>query len=292
MPPTTTAPAFLGLNLQTWLGLTVFGAIISTAGALFGIILKDFVFARSLEKWKQRQTLAQIYQKFRDPIVMASRELASRTLEIVEDFPTGYLSTEVLNSKPSKQMNNSATDPYFRKYKLISTAYRLSAFLGWLELYRHEIVFLHPGNSKGTKEVLDALDKIRGDLADGQLNEAGDFLTWRDTLIFREELRSIGESMIEAHGEHSAIIGYGKYCAQVDSKEKSPVRNASRVVLNFYLDFCDDGKDFRLVRLQLMFVHLIDLIRLIDPSFEVPEHLENGYNTTSKSVASRLATLR
>src|SRR5437016_11219866 len=47
---------FLGLDLKTWLGLTVVGTAISTFGALLGIVLKDYIFSRSFEKWKQRQT--------------------------------------------------------------------------------------------------------------------------------------------------------------------------------------------------------------------------------------------
>ena len=94
---------FQGLDLKTWLGLAVVGAVVSTSGAIFGIILKEHVFSRSLEKWKHRQTLAQIYNKFRDPLLLAASELASRTSEILRNFPTVYLRTAVLTSHPEKQ---------------------------------------------------------------------------------------------------------------------------------------------------------------------------------------------
>ena len=51
----------LGLDLKTWFGLTVLGAIVSTLGSLFGVVLKDYFFSRSFERWKQRQTLEQLY---------------------------------------------------------------------------------------------------------------------------------------------------------------------------------------------------------------------------------------
>jgi hypothetical protein len=70
---------FLNLDLKTWLGLTVVGAVVSTLGALFGILLKDYFFSRSFERWKQRQTLELVYQKYRDPLTLSARELASRT---------------------------------------------------------------------------------------------------------------------------------------------------------------------------------------------------------------------
>src|SRR5574341_1144014 len=182
----------LGLDLKTWLGLTVLGAVVSTIGALLGVVLKDYFFTRSLERWKQRQTLEQIYQKFRDPLLLAARELASRTLEILDHYPTVYLREEVLASRPKKQIENSIEDAYFQRYKLLSAAYRLSAFLGWLELYRQEITFLHSGNNRHAKALDVAVDRIRSDLADGQINMAEDWPEWRDTLVFREELRAIG----------------------------------------------------------------------------------------------------
>lgn len=266
---------FLGLDLKTWLGLTVLAAAISTVGALFGIVLKDYFFTRSLERWKQRQTLEVVYQRFRDPLVLAARELASRTLEILDHYPPVYLRESVLASRPKKQIENSIEDPYFQRYKLLSTVYRLSAFLAWLELYRQEITFLHPGNNKQAKALEVAVGRIRGDLADGQINVAKDWPEWRDTLVFREELRAIGESFIEARGNVRSVMGYGRYCEQLESDSPNAVQRWSPVVLNFYLDLETGGKDFRQVRLQRMLVHLVEFMRLLDRSSLEP-HLQEA----------------
>lgn len=266
----------LGLDFKTWLGLTVVGAAISTVGALCGIVLKDYFFTRSLERWRQQQTLEQVYQRFRDPLVLVVRELASRTLEILDHYPTVYLREAVLASRPNKQIENSVDDAYFQRYKLLSTAYRLSAFLGWLELYRQEITFLYPGNNKHAKILEAAVGRIRVDLADGQINVAEDWHEWRDTLIFREELRAIGESLIETRGSARSIMGYGRYCERLESDSLNVVQRWSAVVLNFYLDLEAGGKDFRQVRLQRMLVHLVDLLRLLDKSSLGP-HLQEAY---------------
>lgn len=266
----------LGLELKTWLGLTVLGAIVSTLGALVGIVLKDYFFTRSLERWKQRQTLEQIYQKYRDPLLLSARELASRTAEVLETFPTVYLTEEVLTSRPLKQVANSTDDPYFRRYKLVSTGYRLSAFLGWLELYRQELTFLHPGNNAHAKVLDRAVSLIRSDLADGQLNQADDWHKWRDTLVFREELRAIGESLIESRGASRTVMGYGRYCEHLESANANPIQRWSPVVFNFILDLKGNGKDYRLTRLKRLLVHLVELMRLIDSSAVEP-HLEKAY---------------
>ena len=275
MTQDSTSKMFLGLDIKTWLGLTGLGAVISTIGALFGIVLKDYFFTRSLERWKQRQTLEQVYQRFRDPLVLAVRELASRTLEILDHYPTVYLRDEVLASRPTKQIENSIADAYFQRYKLVSTAYRLSAFLGWLELYRQEMTFLRPGNNKHAKALDVAVGRIRSDLADGQINLAEDWHEWRDTLVFREELRAIGESLIESRGSTHAVMGYGRYCEHLESGSPNEVQRWSPVVFNFYLDLETHGKDFRRVRLQRMLVHLVELMRLLEPS-SVEPHLREA----------------
>jgi hypothetical protein len=257
---------FLGLDLKTWLGLSVLGAIVSTIGSLFGVVLKDYFFSRSFERWKQRQTLEQLYQKFRDPLLLSARELASRTAEIIDHFPTVYLNENVLASRPAKQIENSIYDPYFQRYKLVSTAYRLSAFLAWLELYRQELTFLQMGNNAHTLNLEQSVSLIRSDLADGQLNQAGDWEKWRDTLIFREELRAIGESLIETRGSTRTVMGYGRYCEHLEATTPNAVQRWSPVVLNFFLDLEANGKDFRQTRMKRLLVHLVDLIGAIDHS--------------------------
>jgi hypothetical protein len=182
---------FLGLDLKTWLGLTVIGSAVSTVGALLGILLKEYFFSRSFERWKQRQSLELLYQKYRDPLMLSARELASRTLEIVNDYPTVFLQASVLASHPKRQVKNSDEDRYFQRYKLLSTVYRFCAFLGWLELYRQEITYLHSRNNRHSRELERAIELVRADLADGQLNNAEDWDAWRDTLVFREELRGM-----------------------------------------------------------------------------------------------------
>lgn len=274
---------FLGYDIRSWLGLSIVGTVVTTLGSVFGIILKDRFFTRSFELWKQQQNLDQIYQRFRDPLVLAARELASRTLEILDEYPTVYLRKKVLSLHPERQVENSTEDAHFQRYKLISTAYRLSAFFGWLELYRQEITFLHPGDNRQARSLEEAVGKIRSDFADGQLNVANNWHEWRDTLVFREELRAIGESLIESRDKSRTVVGYGRYCEQLESESSNSVKRWSPTVLNFYLDLETSGKDFRLIRLQRMYVHLIELMRLLDED-SVDEYLQKLYDElTAKS---------
>lgn len=255
---------FLHLGVQEWLGLTVVGAVVSTLGALLGILLKEYFFSRSLERWKQRQTVELVYQKYRDPLTLSARELASRIREIVEHYPTVYLTAEVLESRPESQIENNTDDPYFRRYKLLSTVYRLCAFLGWIELYRQEVTYLRSGSNKHSRKLEEAVELIRSDLADGRLNDAPNWYEWRDTLVFREELRAIGESMIPPGSAVRSVMGYGRFTELFDAGDPTPTQRWARVILNFLLDLEVDRSDFRQTRLQRLLVHLVGLIELHD----------------------------
>jgi len=56
------------------------------------------------------------------------------------------------------------------------------------------------------------IEEIRSDLADGQLNQAENWLDWKDQLIFREEQRAIGEAMIIENDQNRLVMGYGNFC--------------------------------------------------------------------------------
>lgn len=276
---------FLGLDFKTWLGLTVVASVISTVGALFGILLKDYFFSRSFERWKQRQTLEVLYQKYRDPLMLSTSELASRTCEIAKHYPTVYLSTEVFMSRPEKQIDNNIDDPYFRRYKLLSTSYRFCALFGWLELYRQEVTYLRSSSNRHSRQFERAVELIREDLADGQLNKADNWEEWRDTLVFREELRAIGESMIEAQGTTRTVIGYGRFVELLDSATPNSTQRWTHVLLNFLLDLQAERPDFRRTRLERLVVHLVGLMTLLDhESIDEPLVLARNKWSTKHSI--------
>lgn len=262
----------LGLDLKTFLTLSAFGAAISTFGTLLGIFIKDYFFARSFEKWKQRQTLESIYQRYRDPLFLSACELASRLVEVDEHYPTVYLRSSVLESDPERQIQNSIDDPYFKRHKLISTVYRMNSLLGWLELYRHEVTHLRSGTNCHSKALEASVNLIRSTLADGQINRASDWQDWRDTLIFRDELRAIGESMHDLHGNQRYVIGYGRFCERIETEEYSSAKRWLPVTLNFFLDLDMNDKDFRKIRIKKLIVNLVDLMTLLDKR-SIPERL-------------------
>ena len=248
---------------DSWLGMTVVAAFVGATSSRVGIFVKDYWFARKFEDWKQKQALNQLHRKFRDPLAGSAVDLKGRLSEIVTERPCIYLRDEVLSLHPTKQLKNDIDDEYFQRYKLVSTIYRLCAFLGWLELYRQELTFLQAGDGQRSEQLDRAIAAIKGDLADGQINEAPDWPVWRDTLIFREELRGIGESLIETRGTTRTVMGYGRFVELFEAESPSMTKHWADVVTNFFIGVGHGEKDFRQTRLERLTKHLDVLVELL-----------------------------
>lgn len=253
------------LSAKDLLALTVLGAAVTTIGNLVATILKEYFFVRSAENWKARRELRAAYKKYRDPLVLSVVELLNRLEEILYSSPVHFLDRKLLTVSPSQPLGNDANDPYYQKYKLMSTVYRLCACLGWLELYRRDVTFLDSGHYGTNRKFERIVQQLRSSLADGHLNSADDWPEWKDSLIFREEQRAIGEAMIDNADEK--VVGYGVFCEKF-----LPTSPASRdpwisVAARFLMDLeCSQTaqKDFRRARCMLFVNYGISLIDCLD----------------------------
>jgi hypothetical protein len=107
------------------------------------------------------------------------------------------------------------------------------------------------------------LQRIRGDLADGHLNEAENWIDYTDALIFREEQRAIGEAMITTLGETRTVAGYGSFVALLEHRD-SQTRRWLQTAVNFLAEPGSHSPDFRLERYRRLLVHLADLVNAAD----------------------------
>jgi hypothetical protein len=253
------------------LGFTVIGAIVTTSGTLLGLFLKEVLLARSFEQWKTKQSLAQVSRKYQEPIALAAIELSTRLTRICHIYPADFMDSDLLISIPEGPALNSAGDPHYRRYTLISTVYRLCAFLGWVELYRQDTTYLDTASGSSERRVDRAIFAIRSDLADGQLNKARDWELWHDALLFREEQRAIGESMIVSTGGTRTVMGYAEFCDLFLGKPETSRAEWLRKAGAFLFDQ-KARKDFRKIRMQRLIVHLVELVDILSPTRLRDEH--------------------
>ena len=240
-------------------------ACVTTTGTLLGLFIKEVLLARSFERWKTKQSLAQVARRYQEPIALSAIELSNRLTRICEDYPSSFLDSALLAKIPEGPSLNSQDDPHYQQYTLVSTVYRLCAFLGWVELYRQETTYLEKEEASNEKRVDHAIYAIRSDLADGQLNEKEDWTTWHDVLLFREEQRAIGESMIIMVGNARSVMGYGEFSHLFLDDKDSGKAKWLRTAGSFLYDLKTE-KDFRKIRMQRLIVHLVELVNILSPS--------------------------
>ncbi|WP_392476317.1 hypothetical protein [Nostoc sp. C110] len=270
------------LTLKDVLGFTVVGTLISTIGTFIALFLKEWVFTRSFEEWKSERSLETVYRKYKDPILLATIELCDRLVEICKnEHPPEFLQSEFLRGELEPPSRNSVISSYYNRYKLQSSIYRLCSLLGWLELFRQDIVFLHSSKNKINRSFEEAVKKVRNDFADGYLNNANDWQEWCDVLIFREEQRAIGESMITTGSNGRVVIGYGEFLQILTANSSSGKTHWIKAATRFLID-PELTKDFRLIRMKRLIVHLVDLIEALDAS-----RLSN-YHKKTRSIYSSI----
>jgi hypothetical protein len=253
------------LSARDLLALSVVGAVVTAAATLTSTVLKDYLLVRAFESWKGRRELRRVFAKYRDPIVLASSELYWRLNEVVFRENVDFLDESLLRADPEAPERNDTSDLYYRKHKLVSTVYRLCAWLAWLELYRKEVTFLESGRTLRNRAFESLVEALRADLADGTLNGDPLWQSWTDALLFREEQRAIADAVL-VNGKD--VEGFGGFCALFPPSAKDPrgrwIARAVKFVLN--LDFMSDTKDFRRARCLRILWHLLALIALLDRS--------------------------
>jgi hypothetical protein len=243
-----------------WTDLLSAGVVAGITSVLT-LILKEALFPRSLELWRERRNLAATYRRYRDPIVLSAREMGSRAIEIYNDFPTKYLDGKLWDLEDPFDLVHDTSNVHFQKYKLISTVYRLCAFFGWIELYRRDVTFLDAGHDGKNKRLDACIHAIQAVLADGDWNRHADWREWPDRLLFREEQRAIGEAMIRGSGPERSVIGYGAFCKAIEDREPFLTRFVRPVLI---LVSNTEDRDFRKVRFRETALALVKLIEELD----------------------------
>lgn len=256
----------LGITAPQFLGLTVIAALVTVAGNLAALYLKEFYGARSLEHWKARQSLVFVFNRYRKPICMAAEELSGRC------YGLATRSSGWRASAGSSLIRNINPDARYLRYKLLSDAYRLCCFLGWIELYRRDRGLLDAG-AEGKNRALDAsIRSLRSFIADGQLNRHPDRSSWYDALIFREEQRAIGHRMINSSG--GGVIDFGTFCERLEDEASGSGRWFILAV--HFFSFIKDERDFRRTRMKRLVLNLAELRELLEPGSVPMAYLEGN----------------
>lgn len=134
--------------------------------------------------------------------------------------PPAFLRRDLLPSQPPQPATFNRNDPYYKKYDLVSSIYRLCAMLGWIELYRTDPAFLN-GPKMERETIQSTFQDITGILREDYKEEKARLLAqhpangfWRDGAILEDDQRAIGERMLTTPDKDTppTVIGYAKFC--------------------------------------------------------------------------------
>lgn len=266
-----------GLTPSQIVGATVLAAIITVTGNLVALYLKEVLTVRSFERWKSRQTLLSVYRRYQLPIFMAAQDLAGRAYGLARpdnDREIRKIGLDILEREIGREQHAMVSDHYLQ-YRFVSNAYRLCSFLGWTELYRRDIGTLDVDALDRNHQLEACLMNIRCAIADGWINQHDNIAGWRDTLIFREELRAIGHRMA-ADGSDLALLDFGSFWELLRNDPKGAKKARWFVQAAHFYENLERTGDFRIVRLRMILVFLTDMMEVLQPGRIKRSHIETA----------------
>lgn len=132
----------------------ILSAIIGAFVAGIGILLKDIAYPLWRDKNQTLKEKQEIFESYARPFSLSTQSLFWRLEEILHSSRGAYLSS-------------TAPKSIYNIYKLDSTAYRLSAFLGWSRAIKRELAFLDRDNEEYSSGIYVTMEHISSLLADG-----------------------------------------------------------------------------------------------------------------------------
>lgn len=128
-------------------------ATVTTIVVLFG---KEFMDNRRAKKQEQKEQF-DTFKIYGSPLLLASESLIYRLKEIFDHGST-FLHEEGFQIE------------YYR-YRYISTLYRLCAVLGWLTIFKRELINLDLKGNQANEEIDKAIDEFEGALASNNIGQ-------------------------------------------------------------------------------------------------------------------------
>ena len=191
-------------DLPTWVP-TVVSGVFAIVSVLLSVLISNSVTQRKADREQQR-----VYARQKTQLRLSVVDLRAALAKIAdaEPFPPAFVDEELIYTQPPRPISGSRSDPYYLKYDLVDTVYRLCALLGWMELYRRDPSFLSgPRQERSTIE--DEFATIRRALAQ-ELPARSEAPTKGDGFILEDDQRAIGEQMFHRR-DPTTVIGYAQF---------------------------------------------------------------------------------
>jgi len=152
--------------------------------------------ARAERRETAEEDAQRVVETFRRPMLAAAVEFQHRLGNILD----GGL------------LKRLGADPHRKQMALLSTAYRMAAYLGWWELLARRLTYLHYEDSKETAAVLGLLERVSKKLADNNPELGSD----QRLMLWKDEQHAVGGLMLT--DDSKGVVGFETFFAEFDAK--------------------------------------------------------------------------
>ncbi|KAG2449758.1 hypothetical protein HYH02_005283 [Chlamydomonas schloesseri] len=297
----------------------VIALLASSVGFVVAIVNSAFAYFRDKRQMEELAAQERRFEAFKKELEDKQRRLVryENVQELMKQYKKPLLQSAFdLQSRLTNQIrsnflfNFASKSTRDRDYARLNMAFVIAEFLGWLEVIRHEIVFIVGGgdNTQNLNMIIDSLKfQFTGETPcqgkSSSPEEADEH--WQVLQLYAGELRAIGEVMLveredddENTSSNLAVIGYAEFVRRCNAtppeegalpaevtewkQSKDKLQQETLEPLMTWIDKlmtldADAAPTKRITMLQVLLCKLIDVLDDAVPYDIGPEYnLENG----------------
>jgi len=215
-------------------------SLISLVGALLSAILAGWFTIYSDER-KRLSESEKLVSKYRDPLLLAARDLQSRLYHILQSNLLGRF--------------DEAPKEWRDDIVLCYTSFLVGQYFSWTHILRKQAQFLCFSTDKDNKELAIILDKIQSVFNEGDYRTP--FTLWRGTQM------AIGEIMTEKADGELFCLGYSDFHQKWI--EGDGFRRWFDPIETGIAEIESAGSQTPIIKLRQLQHLLLDLICVLDP---------------------------
>jgi hypothetical protein len=242
-------------------------ALIAAGGALFGGLVAavaKFVFDFYLaERIKRRWRTIDTKRKYSAQIIRAADDLAGRLSNMSRHLHDG---TATKWLRPIDEDSEMPLVP-FSRYYFSSTIYLICRLIAWIEVLKHEQIFLDFASTRETRQFNCYLDLLYSTLSHSALTGSDSERSPRNHWIYFHYLGGIGQSLFQKDNNGSEIrcVTFQEFCERYKQNASGDFRNWIREVEALVVSISNDDEDLRWRRLQMLWICLDQFLAFADP---------------------------
>ncbi|SFP41421.1 hypothetical protein SAMN05421810_102517 [Amycolatopsis arida] len=222
--------------------VSLVAATVSFSSAVVTVLL-GALFESRRRRGERDEERRHLVRRFRDPLLQAASGLLWRASNVIKDGDNRFLLEDTARH---------------RDYVRYESAYRLAAYLGWVELLFREVRFVDLGNARRNRRLVELLARVQNALSEPIPGDQA-------FRLLGGEQRALGELMVRPpiEGEDAPrCLGFVEFHHRITTEERFAHWFAPLLT---DIDRFAAGRRSGLARLTNLHNALVELVDFLDP---------------------------